>query len=76
MIARWEGEGNEMDEFGVGRCKLLHSEWISSGVLLYSTGNYVQSLGVEHDGRQDEKKSACICVTWSLCCTAEIDTTL
>ena len=38
-------------EFGVGRCKLLHLEWISNEVLLYSTGNYVQSLGVEHDGR-------------------------
>ena len=25
---------------------------VSSGVLLYSPGNYVQSLGVEHDGRE------------------------
>ena len=25
--------------------------WISNGVLLYSTGKYVQSLGVEHDGK-------------------------
>ena len=31
--------------------KLLHLEWISNGVLLYSTRNYVQSLGLEHDGR-------------------------
>lgn len=24
-----------------GFCKLLHSEWIRNGVLLYNTGNYV-----------------------------------
>ena len=38
-------------DLGVGKCKLLHLEWLSSGVLLHSTGNYVHSLGVEHDGR-------------------------
>ena len=39
-------------EFGVSRYKLLHLDWISSEVLLYSTENYVQSLGLEHDGRE------------------------
>ena len=44
--------GSGMDrEFGVGGCKLLHLEWVSSEVLLYSTGNYTQSLEIEHDGR-------------------------
>ena len=44
-VPREEGGGSGMDgEFGVGRCKLLNIEWIS-------TGNYVQSLGLEHDGR-------------------------
>ena len=38
-------------EFGVGRCELLHLEWISNEVLLYSTGKYIQSLGKKHDGR-------------------------
>ena len=39
--------------FRVSRCKLLHLEWISNGndVLLYSTGNYIQSLGIDHDGK-------------------------
>ena len=47
-----ERRGSGMDrEFGVGRCKLLPSEWISSEVLLYSAGNYIQSLGIKHDGR-------------------------
>ena len=31
------------------RCKLLHLEWISNEVLLYSTGNYIQALGIDHD---------------------------
>ena len=38
-------------DFRVSRCKLLHLEWISNKVLLYSTGNYIQSLGMDHDGR-------------------------
>ena len=38
-------------ECGVGRCKLCHLEWISKEVLLYSTGNYLESLMIEHDGR-------------------------
>ena len=47
-------------EFGIGRYKLLHSEWISHEVLLYSTGNYIQSLGIDHDRRYHEKKNAYI----------------
>ena len=31
-------------DFGVGR---LHLEWIINEVLLYSTGSYVQSLGID-----------------------------
>ena len=49
-------------EFGVGRCKLLHLEWISNEVLLYSTGNNIQSLGIEHDGREYEKETVYIYV--------------
>ena len=53
------GGGRGMDgELGVGRRKLLHLEWINNGVQLYSTGNYVQSLGFEHEGRQFEKSLA------------------
>ena len=45
-------------------------------VLLYSTGNYIQSLGVEHDRRQYEKKNVYMRITRSLCCTIEIDNTV
>ena len=32
-------------ESGVNRCKLLPLEWISNAILLFSTGNSIQSLG-------------------------------
>ena len=53
MVAGGEvGGGSGMDSgFGVGRCKLLHLEWMSNEVLLYSTGNYNQSTGTDRDGR-------------------------
>ena len=51
MTAKGDGGGSGMDwEFGVRGCKLLHLEWISNEFLLYSTGHYVQSFVMEHDG--------------------------
>ena len=56
LVVAWgEGKGSGMDgEYGVHGCQLLHLEWISNRAPLYSTGNYVQSLGLEHDERQYE----------------------
>ena len=52
VVVRRKVEGSRMyEEFGVSRCKLLHLEWISNEVLLYSSGNYFQSPGVDHDER-------------------------
>ena len=42
-------EGQREEEFGVGRCKLLHLEWLSNKVQVYSQGDLVQSLELEHD---------------------------
>ena len=74
---RGSGEGGRgMDwEFGVSRCKLLHLEWIKNKVLLYSTGNYIQYPRINHNGKEYLKKECIyiyICITESLCCTAEI----
>ena len=44
------GSGKDWD-FGVSRCKLFLLEWISNEILLYSTGNYIKSLVIEHGGR-------------------------
>ena len=76
-VAKGERGGRGMDgEFGVGGCKPFHLDWISSEVLLNSTGNYIQSLGIDHDGRYYEKKNVYVCRTGSLSCTAEMDATL
>ena len=51
-IKKMEGRGSGMDrKFGVCGCKVLHLGQISHEILLYSTGNYIQSLLVEHDRR-------------------------
>ena len=51
------GEGNGMDgSLGLSRCKLLLLEWIISEVLLYSPGNYIQSPGIDHDGKKYKKR--------------------
>ena len=61
MWLQGEREWGKMDrEFGVSRYKLIYLEWISNEVLLQRTSNYSQSLLIEHDGRQQEKKSVCM----------------
>ena len=51
------GGGRGMDwESGIGSCKLLHLEWINNKVLLYSIGNYIQSPGINHNGKEYLKK--------------------
>ena len=56
VVAKGKGGENGRDEeFGISRCKLLHLECISNEVLLYSTGNYIQALGIDHDGRYYKK---------------------
>ena len=59
-------------ESGVSRCKLLHLEWISDEILLYSPGNYIQSSVVEREGRFYGKKDVHTSKTGSLCCRAVI----
>lgn len=46
------------------------------GVLLYSSGNNIQHPVINRNGKEDEKERILVCVTESLCCMAEINTTL
>ena len=56
VFAKVEGGGSGMDwKVGVNRCKLLHLEWISNEILLYSTENYIWSLVME-DIMEKKKK--------------------
>ena len=43
-------------KFGISRCKLLHIEWINSKVLLYRIGNFIQSPGINYNGKEYEKE--------------------
>ena len=43
-------------------------------VLLYSIGNYIQYPGINHNGKEYEKKNVYIGITESLCCIAVINT--
>ena len=39
-------------EFGVGRGKLLYLEWINYKAPLHSTGKYIQSPGINCNGKE------------------------
>jgi len=77
VVAKEEAGGRvRMDgEFEVSRCKLLYVGWINNKVLLYSTRNYSQYPVINYSGKH-VKKNVYIHTTESLCCTAEINTTL
>ena len=72
---QWWGRRGVDGEFGAGRCKLLHFEWISNEVLLYSTGNYIQFSETDHDGKEYRKECTYM-YNWVICCTGEIGTML
>ena len=55
------------------RCKLAYIRWIKNKVLLYITGNYIQHPLINHNGKE---YNVYTCTAESLCCTAEINTTL
>ena len=51
------GVGGRMDwEFGITRCKLLHTKWKNNKVLLYSTGNHIQHPVINHNGKEYERE--------------------
>ena len=63
---RKQAVGEGWMEFGTSRCKLVYIGWINNKVLLYGIGNCIQCPVINHSEKEDE----------SLCCTAEINTTL
>jgi len=50
-------------EFKGGRCKLLHLEWINNKVLLHCTRDYIQSPGINHNGKEYIFFNVYMCVT-------------
>ena len=63
MVAKRQEGGSGMYR----EMQTIALEWISSEVLLYITGDHIQSCGIEHDGREYEKRIyiymyVCVCV--------------
>ena len=52
-----------------------HIEWMNNRVLFYSTGSYIQYPVINHMEKNMEK-NVYVCITESLFCIAEINTTL
>ena len=46
-----QGGSGMAGSLGLVDFKRIHLEWKSYEVVSYSTGNYIQSFGIEHDGR-------------------------
>ena len=68
----------------LGRKELIHassnpsSPGLHKGMasVLYSTGNYIQYPVINHNGKEYKGENVCMCITESLCHTAESGTTL
>ena len=72
-----KGEGGVNKEFGINRYTLLYVKQMNNKDLLYSTGHYIQYLVITYSGKEYEKHIYIyICITESLCCTPETNTTL
>ena len=57
VVAKGDGGRIRTDwERGVSRRKQWHLEWINNKFLLYSTGNHVQSPGMNHKEKNIEKE--------------------
>ena len=52
MAAQVGGGRGVDEEFGVGRCQLLHLEWINNKVLMYNTGNHIEYPVINHNGKE------------------------
>ena len=53
MVTQGKQAGGGMDgEFKVFRCKSVYAGWINYKLLLYSSGNYIQRLVINHNGKE------------------------
>ena len=70
------GEGVGRDGLGVWDYQMQTSIYRNNKVLVYSTGNYIQYPVINYNGKEYDKECIYMCITESLCCSAEINTTL
>ena len=70
----FEGGGRNQ-EFGTDIYTLLYIKQIIKKDLLYSTGKSTQYSVITYMGKECEKECICLCITDSLCCIPEPNTT-
>ena len=79
-----KGKGGINQELGIKIYTLLYIKYITNKDLLYSTGNYIQYLVITYNGRECRKRIYIfiyiyiyiyVCITESLCCIPETNTT-
>ena len=75
MVAKAGLGGNDW-ECEISRGKLLYIRWMDKqqGPTVYSSGKYIHYPLINHNGK--EYVYIYVCITESLCCTAEISTAL
>ena len=71
---QWGGQINQ--GFGINIYTLLRIKQINNKDILYSTGNYIQCLVINYNEKESEKEYVYVCITESLCCIPEANTTL
>ena len=74
------GRGGKGWELHIHRGKLLCTGWINDRVLPYGAGNCIQCPVTNHNRKENmyiyiKNIYLCTCITESLCCTEEINTT-
>ena len=74
-VTKLRGSARSKLEFAISKCKLLYTGWINNKILLNGTGNYILYPVTNRNGKEYEK-NVYMHMTESLCCTAEINTTL
>ena len=56
VVTKEEVGGRGLDwDLGISRCRLVYIEWINNKALLYSTGNCIQYLVINHNGKNMKK---------------------
>ena len=50
-----ESQAGKDWEFGISKCKLLYVRWVNNKVLFHSTGMYIQSPVINHNGKEKIK---------------------
>ena len=74
---RGKGGGNWEIGIDINTLLILCIKQTTNENLLYSTGNYIQYLIINYNGKESKKyRYTYVCITESLCCTPETNTIL